>query len=173
MEIIKRLKEAIMKKIEKLPFLVRLFLVVVSACLCSFYHYAMSHWGFKDCPKELCPDLSIFDNTNSWRFPERTYITHHQTMALEAWIWSVVILIPEWRNVFKKLVQKIQHGFASFYDRYILQTPPTPPVTYLAYNTGELFVVWKPFPFLLHCPFHCHNIDSNHQIKSNVLFIVS
>ena len=126
MEAIKaRVVEKISTRIHQWPFWVRLSLMVIGTVLCAFYHYVMTHWRFQDCPKEECPSLSVFDNTNNWRLKEKPYVTHQQAMTLEVWIWLWVILIPEWRQLLRKLAKTIQKCLRGFYNHFILQTPPT------------------------------------------------
>ena len=119
-----RMSEKIRTRIIKWPFWVRLIIMLVGTILCAFYHFVMTHWRFKECPKEECPNLSVFDNTNNWRLKEKPYMTNQQAMTLEVWIWLWIILIPEWRQLARKLAHVVQKCLKGLFNRYILQTPP-------------------------------------------------
>ena len=127
MEAIKqRIVEEVQKRVNKWPFWVRLIIMIIGTILCIFYHFVMTNWRFKDCPKELCPGLSVFDNTNKWRFPEKSYATNQQYLTLEVWIWLWVIFIPEWRKVLRLLIKAIQRLLRGIYNRCILRAPTSP-----------------------------------------------
>ena len=125
MEAIKeKIAEEIKKRINKWPFWVRMVLMIIGTSLCILYHHAMAHWRFKDCPKDECPALSVFDNTNKWRLKEKPYMTSQQALTLEVWIWLWVILVPEWRILLRRVVKMTQRCLRGLYNRFFFQAPP-------------------------------------------------
>ena len=137
-------KEKILNQISRLPFVVRIIMFIITTGSIVLYHHMVFHWLPWDCPKEMCPALSISDNTNKWRFPERPYAAHQQAIALEAFIWSWRILIPDWRQLLRRAAKFIYNKLENFYNQYIMVTPPTPTVTYQSYKTADMHIqIWE------------------------------
>ena len=86
----------LMMKISAYPFWVRFPLWLALSISLAINHWYLTHKRFPQCPKEECPPLSIFDNCNKWRYPEKAQMERLQQGHRELWALSIILLIPDW-----------------------------------------------------------------------------
>ena len=75
--------------------MIRLPVFLVLTTLLIIHHHWVSTYKFVDCPKEKggCPPITVLDNCNEWKYPERTKMESIQLGSRQIFTAAVVILL--------------------------------------------------------------------------------
>ena len=96
---------------KEIPFGIRFLVFGILSTLVGLHHRWLTHSRFEECPKTECPPLSIVDNCNSWRYPERSYMESLQKLHREVFLFLVIFLIPDWAMAIQQGLLDIQQYF--------------------------------------------------------------
>ena len=106
----------LMTKISSYPSWVRYPLWICLTFALIQNHWYLSHIRFPKCPKTECPPLSIFDNCNKWRYPEKAQMERLQQGHRELFGVSLILLVPDWAKKLIKMYEQLRQNFATMQE---------------------------------------------------------